>query len=74
MWTAPFSNWTPDLGAFFTWGPSSAGALITFLLMMAIYVCYHVWVIWYEDREYRRVVDRLRRNQGGAAVRDRSEG
>lgn len=64
MWTAPFTEWTADLEAFFTFGPFSAGAWITFLLTMAAYVYYHIWVIRREDREYAEIAERVRRERG----------
>lgn len=60
MWTAPFKAWGPDVAAFFTWGPSSLGAWVTFLIMMLVCVYYHVWVIRHEDREYREIAERVR--------------
>lgn len=60
MWTAPFKAWGPEIAAFFTWGANSAGAWVTFVLLMLVYLYYHVWVIRHEDRQYREIVDRIR--------------
>lgn len=64
MWTAPFTEWASDLEAFFTFGPYSVGAWLTFLLTMAVYVYYHIWVIRQEDRDYAEIAERVRKERG----------